>query len=109
MIFDYNGKRVSVSVFPSCGSQGGQGAIEDRLIDLLGHAVSVDDDDEYEEVVDEALSIVLDAGKADFDELVGSSPTTHAAQTLHSLLYPQTLTFCLKTVSGKASVVPISP
>lgn len=109
IIFDHTGNRISVSIFPSSASQDGQEALEDRLIDLLGRAGFDDDDDDYEEIVDEILSVILDAGKAEFNEMAQSKPTTHATQTLHSVLYPQTFTFCLKTVSGKASTVPINP
>lgn len=73
IIFDYNGQRISVSVIPSPASQGGQD-VEQQLIDLLGSLSFADADEEYEELQDEALSIILDAGQAIFDKVSQSDP-----------------------------------
>lgn len=109
MVFDYNGRKISVSVFPSSLREEGQEDVQGRLIDLLGRAVTSDTDDEYEKLVDEALSIIIDAGKAAFDHVAQTDAPLGTAQNLHSVLYPPTSTFCLQAVSGEATVVPIQP
>lgn len=114
VIFDYNDKRISVSIFPSLlppyddRPDKHRYFAEDHLIDLLDRAVSVEiDDDEYEEIADKALSIILDAGKILFAELKSHRLVAQSTQDLHSILYPELLFFRLLTTSGKVSLIPI--
>ena len=104
IIFYYGDRRISVSVFPNPTVAG---SIEGRLIDLCGRAVSADDD-EYEETVDEILKVIISAGKDAFDKIAQPGSTLHAPQSLHSALYPQTSTFCLKAASDKLYIVAIN-
>ncbi|KAK7427575.1 hypothetical protein QQZ08_005850 [Neonectria magnoliae] len=93
IIFDSNGQLIAVSIFPSSSIRGEKHrSVNDHLIGLLGRAVSADmDDDDYDEVVDEVLGVILDAGR-----------------DLQSFLSPARLTFqLLETARGTATVVPI--
>ncbi|KAI1399905.1 hypothetical protein F4819DRAFT_395621 [Hypoxylon fuscum] len=118
IIFDFNSQRIAVSIFPASPAPHNlhldrkQPFLEDCLIDMLGHAVSADvDDDKYEEIVDEVLGVILDVGKTIFAEVAPSNKAIlqPPSQDLHTCLYPGTLTYCLKTADGKAAMVPIDP
>ena len=116
LVFDYNDKRISISVFPSTfqplsdGQSDKHGCLAGNcLVDLLGRAVSTENDEEYEEVTDEALDIILDAGKILFAETRFRPSATQPTKELHSLLYPELLFFRLLTSSGKVSLTPIDP
>ncbi|KAH8668668.1 hypothetical protein BX600DRAFT_435191 [Xylariales sp. PMI_506] len=92
VVFVFNGQRIAVSIFPSSPAPHNdnldreQACCEDHLIDLLGRAASAEiDDDEYEEILQPP------------------------SQDLHTLLYPGTLNFRLKTAGDKAAIVPIDP
>ncbi len=79
IVFDQNSQRIAVSIFP------GQDAITARLIDLLTRACNPDFDDEFEDIIDEALDAVLDIGK---DELAKVAPAslrlaTSSPKSLH--------------------------
>ncbi|KAI1769726.1 hypothetical protein F4818DRAFT_435424 [Hypoxylon cercidicola] len=118
IIFGFNDQRISVSIFPSSPAQHNlhpdrkQPFLEDRLIDMLGQAVSADVNiDEHEEIVDDALGLILDAGKAIFTEakLLNKAIPQPFSQDLHTLLYPRILTFRFQTTDGKAVIIPIDP
>ncbi|KAH9883960.1 hypothetical protein F4778DRAFT_764679 [Xylariomycetidae sp. FL2044] len=111
IIFHLNGQRIAISIFPSSPHRQ-QPLHEDRLIDLLDRAVDAAvDEEEHEEVVDEVLNIILDVGKKVFAEVAPlNTPTAlPLSQDLHTLLYPTTLTFCLKTVDSEPTISPIDP
>ncbi|KAK4452212.1 hypothetical protein QBC34DRAFT_321442, partial [Podospora aff. communis PSN243] len=101
--FEFNGKRIAVSVLPGPSSQD----IEGHLIRLLTKATTADGD-EYEDLLDEILDIILDAGKAVFRRVAPpSTAPSPCGQDLHSLLYPETFHFRLKSVDNKPTIVPI--
>jgi serine/threonine protein kinase len=106
IIFEFNGKHIAVSVFPGHSSQ----FIEGHLIGLLAKATTGDLGDEYEDLVDEILNVILDAGKAVFRRVAAPSPapTGSHSQDLHSLLYPETLHFRLESVDNKPTIVSIN-
>ena len=116
ILFDYNDKQISVSIFPGTppppGNQSEErGSLaEDHLINLLGRVLSVDtDDDKFEEMTDEALSMIIDAEKVFFAEMKPHHLVAQTKQDLHSLFYPEELFFRLSTISGKPCLVPIDP
>lgn len=108
VVVEVYGKRVAVSVFS--GASPGQHTVEDRLIKLLNLAATVDDDTEYDAAIDNILDILEAAGKSVFRQ----EPPTLAERlaspdNLHSVLYPETPNFQLKTVNGIPNILPISP
>lgn len=102
---EYCLKRISVSVFPSahssrCAHSCHKSLAEDRVIDLLSRGATTPDDDEHEEILGDVVGIILNAGKAIFDDIrsdLARNPGT-------GLLYLRLL-----TLSGELSVVPIEP
>lgn len=111
LLFDYHKKRISVSIFPSTDAHSSLhvSAEEDRFIDLLSRAVSTRDDDEHEEMIDDVLAAILEAGRVLFDEIRLSCRSSPAARDLHSVLFPEQRWFRLLTLSGELSLVPIEP
>lgn len=109
IVFEFNGQRMDVSIFLSLSRPGQvQQSLEDRLIDLLARATSPDtDDDEYEDIVDEVLETILDAGSHIFSE-AAPTPSTDGID-LHSLVFPPTHVFRLETVDDNATIVRIDP
>lgn len=116
IVLELNGRFIAVSVFPSHSTQNennGQfeNLAEDHLIELLGRAAtdcSGDDDvDDYDHVIDKVLDVILSAGGSRFTEVTPSPTRSLAAQTLHSLLYPETVHFRFKSEHGKQLIVPI--
>jgi hypothetical protein len=118
MVFTFNGRLISVSVFPTNGSSTQDSRhlgpehrpLQDRLVDLIARATECQDD-EYEELEDEALSIILDAGKPHFSQL-GCSQEADALDhpVLFDLLFPKILYFHLQAGGpGPASLIPIEP
>ena len=113
--FDFNGQRIHLSILPNSSCQldpqdhGKNSFLEDHLIHLLGRATLTEDLDEHETILDEVLEPILEAGRATFREAASRKMSTcePSNQDLHSLLYPLTITFGLKTISGKVSVVHI--
>jgi len=92
--FEFNGKRLAVSVFSSHSSH----SIEDRLVSLLVKATDDDFEDVYDDTMGEVVSVILDAGMAVFHRVAPalvSSPSS-SGQVLHSLLYPETFRFRLE-------------
>ena len=109
--FDFNGKRIAVSIFPTSPDRR-QPFLEDHLVKLLSHAVFADaDDDEYEEIVDEVLGVILDAGRNILAEVAPrkNSIPQPTSPDLHLLLYPTMHTFQFKATGGKAVIIPIDP
>ncbi|KAK8116339.1 hypothetical protein PG984_012841 [Apiospora sp. TS-2023a] len=115
IIFDLNDRQIAVSVFPGSSIQPTdqfhqeQTFLEDRLIGLLGRATASEDEEEYKTIVDDVLTVILEAGKSVFAEVAPSNkPSTPSPnQDLHSLLYPGTLTFRLEVTDNRATIVPI--
>ncbi|KAI0131834.1 hypothetical protein BJ170DRAFT_611500 [Xylariales sp. AK1849] len=116
--FYFNGQRTAVSSFPrfptphNLHSDRKQPCSEDRLIGMLGHAVSAEaDNDEHEEMINEILGVILDAGNTIFTEVAPLNKVVLQlpSQDLHTLLYHRTLTFRLKTAGGRAAIIPIDP
>jgi len=111
---DFNGKRIAVSLFANSIPQDDSrtqhhAPAEDRLIQLLAQAVTAPDD-EYDELVDEVLDVILEVGKASFDQVAPSLQTPSPShKDLHSHLYPETLDFRLQTIDGIPTVFPIRP
>jgi hypothetical protein len=105
IIFEFNSKQISVSVFPSHSGH----ASENHLITLLGEAVIGDDDERQEEILDEVLDVILGAGKPQFAQVAPLRASTPSNVDLHSLLYPETFNFRLQTIDGKTSIIPTAP
>ncbi len=116
--FEYNTKRITVSIFacPSsnggdcCSSLGAAPPMETRIIRLLNEAVVADDED-YEHLIDEVVDDLVLVGADSFSE---AAPPVHqpppaAGQDLQSLLYPEALHFRLQTINGEATIFRIRP
>ncbi|KAM5353509.1 hypothetical protein ACJ41O_000159 [Fusarium nematophilum] len=117
MVFAFNGRQISVSIFPSNGSSTNDSRdlepsrpLQDHLIDLLAGAVLCEDDDKYDEVEDYVLGIILAAGKPLFSQSMPSQGApTYDHQSLHHLLFPEILYFRLETAAaGPTSIIPIA-
>ncbi|KAF3176097.1 hypothetical protein TWF225_008792 [Orbilia oligospora] len=110
--FDYNGKRISVSLVSSdtSGSRktGYHGALtEDQLINKLTQSMASEEFDE--DVNSEAIGIIVDAGKDFFATIPPFLTTTSfQQQTLHSLLYPETFYLRFRTVDGNHTVTQVA-
>jgi hypothetical protein len=64
LVFDFNGQRISVSVFPSSSTHDeGEDSIQNRTMTLLNRAIGDVGNDEYEELTDEVLGVIMEAGK----------------------------------------------
>lgn len=109
--FDFNGRRISVSIFASSSSgDRNQHSIQDHIIQLLDRSTEEDlDADEYDEIEDEVLGVILEAGSSIFEALAPRHVEHDASQNLHSFIYPTTLCFKLLDKYGKAVIVPINP
>ncbi|OIW30450.1 hypothetical protein CONLIGDRAFT_699899 [Coniochaeta ligniaria NRRL 30616] len=108
VVVEVYGKRVAVSVFSGTSPQ--QHAVEDRLISLLNLASTVDDDIEYDAAISDILDILEAAGKSVFSQQnLTSAPRPTGLDDLHSVLYPETPNFQLKTVNGIPNLQPIRP
>ncbi|KAK4223136.1 kinase domain-containing protein [Podospora fimiseda] len=103
---DINGKQIAVSVFPDNDSQN----IKHDLVNLFIKAISDEFEDEYDDLVDEILDLILDAGDAMFRQVAppSSSASNPLGETLHSLLYPETIHFRFDIVDTKPVIVPIT-
>ncbi|KAI0403718.1 hypothetical protein F4802DRAFT_616362 [Xylaria palmicola] len=68
-----------------------------------------EDIDACEMILDEVLDPILETGRAIFREAASRNISTCEPnkQDLHSLLHPLTVTFGLKTISGKISIAPV--
>ncbi|KAI1750996.1 hypothetical protein F4782DRAFT_507690 [Xylaria castorea] len=118
IVFHLNSQQIALSISPSSPIEENldldrqQPFLEDRLIHLLGRAVSPEvDGDEYEEILDEVLSIILDVGKDVFAKVapLDKPAVLPLSQDLHTVLHPTTFTFGLKTVGSEPIISSIDP
>ncbi|KAH8817429.1 hypothetical protein F5884DRAFT_874470 [Xylogone sp. PMI_703] len=110
VVFECNSKRISVSIFPSrssrdCNESNPKQATEDHLIDLLRQ--SIDDSDNYDDIMEEISDIILDVGRPLFIQTMQIPTGNSSNQVLHSLLYPQVFHFRLQTINNKQIIIPI--
>ncbi|KAH7245329.1 hypothetical protein BKA59DRAFT_475681 [Fusarium tricinctum] len=118
MVFTFNDKLISVSIFPSNGSSTKDSChlgledrpLQDHLVDLVSRATTCQEDDEYERLEDEVLGVILDAGRPLFPRPISSQiARAQNNQSLHHLLFPQILYFRLEAPASCASILPIKP
>ncbi|KAG9252907.1 uncharacterized protein F5Z01DRAFT_689593 [Emericellopsis atlantica] len=111
LIFNFNSQRIAVSIFPSSSNHDrNRRSIQDHLIDVLGRAASDDMGDfEYEELKDEILGVILDAGRTIFKAQATLQIKLNPPRDLHSAIYPPTLHFQLLDTDGKPVIIPIEP
>lgn len=112
LLFEYCHQQISVSVFPTARSSSyarsrRKRRVENRLADLLIRAPTTRNHDEYDEIVENALSVILNAGKTVFDELRRNPPRIPARCSRSSSRYAEPLYFRLVTLHGGPSLVPI--
>ncbi|KAF4417026.1 hypothetical protein FACUT_12504 [Fusarium acutatum] len=116
MVLGFNACLISVSIFPSNGSsskdtQGHEDRpLQDRLIDIIEKATVCQDDDEYEELVDEVLAVILDTGRPLFRQLISSQDEHAQSKSLHHYLFPPFFHFRLDAPNhaGSVSIIPIN-
>lgn len=117
MVFEFNGRQISVSIFPSNGSSTMDSRelepnrpLQDHLIDLIAGNTFCEDDDEYNKVEDYVLGIILAAGKPLFSQSMPSQGMwTGELQNLQNLLFPELFYFRLEATSaGHTSIIPIA-
>ncbi|KAF9783640.1 hypothetical protein IL306_008767 [Fusarium sp. DS 682] len=118
MVLMFNGSLISVSISPSNGSStentrhlGKDRPLQDHLVDIISRATTCQDDDEYEELVDEALLVILNAGRHLFPRPISSQEApTQSSRSLHHLLFPPVLYFRLEAPASAdcVSTIPIS-
>lgn len=119
IVFAFNASTISVSIFPANGRSARDSRhlgpedrpLQDRLIDLLARASVCREDDEYDQLEDEVLGIILDAGRSLFREGDGSEETEGVGghQSLQDLLFPAIRYFRLEATAGRASILPLPP
>lgn len=110
LVFDFNGRRISVSVFPSSATNNeGQDSIHNRIIALLNRAIGEVDDDKYEELTDEVLGVIMDAGRSILEAQGALHPEQTSARDIHSVMYSATHRFRLIDTDGKAALTAIAP
>ncbi|KAJ4247836.1 hypothetical protein NW762_013045 [Fusarium torreyae] len=113
--FMFNHKTMVLSLFASSPPQPGQDQqetnLEDLLIGLLNKVIVTDDDDDYDRIIDQVSDLILDVGKASFQEIapVLAEQDLDRNRDLHSHLYKEIFNYRLQTVNGKPLVFPISP
>ncbi|KAF4447323.1 hypothetical protein F53441_9120 [Fusarium austroafricanum] len=115
IVFTFNDNHISVSIFPSNGSstkdtrhmEPKDRPLQDHLVDLISQATSCQNDNEYDELVDEILVVILDAGRPLFSRPVSQGEAAHNGQFLNHLLFPPVLCFRLEAPASCASIVPI--
>ncbi|KAF4990706.1 hypothetical protein FDECE_14269 [Fusarium decemcellulare] len=114
IVLDYNGLQVSVSIFsPPSTQQNKQPEIstdilESRIIRLLEQANSAEEiDDDYENILDEVLGVILTAWKhgSNTPTPLPTDTAGSADLSLHSLLFPPTLSLQLSQDPGGAAVL----
>ncbi|KAF4947502.1 hypothetical protein FGADI_10347 [Fusarium gaditjirri] len=116
MVFTLNGCLISVSVSPSNGlstkdtEREQNRPLQDHLIDVLDKATVCQNDNEYEELVDEVLALILDAGRLFFTQLISSQDEQTPGTSLRHYLFPPFFHFRLNAPgpTGSVSVIPIS-
>ncbi|CCT65273.1 uncharacterized protein FFB20_11403 [Fusarium fujikuroi] len=110
MVFGFNGSLISVSIFPSNGSSSKETQehkdrpLQDHFIDLIEKATACQDDGEYEELVDEVLAVILDAGRPLFHQLISSQDQQASRKSLHHYLFPPSFHFSLEAPAPASSV-----
>ncbi|EGX50424.1 hypothetical protein AOL_s00076g188 [Orbilia oligospora ATCC 24927] len=110
--FDYNEKRVSVSLVSTdtSGSRetGYHGALaEDELINKLTQTMASEEFDEDSNY--EVIDIIVNAGKEFFATIPPFLiPTSFQQQTLHSIIYPETFYLTFRTVDGNPTVTQVA-
>ncbi|KAF5018795.1 hypothetical protein F66182_9213 [Fusarium sp. NRRL 66182] len=80
VVFAFNNVQISVSMFPSSGLSTKNSRhlgtesrpLQEHLIDMLSQAVLCQTDDEYDELEDQVLSVILKAGKHLFHQPIFS-------------------------------------
>ncbi|KAF5672800.1 hypothetical protein FHETE_3634 [Fusarium heterosporum] len=115
MIFTFNDLPISVSVLPSnglstqntCHLNPDSRPLQDHIIDTLSRASICEDYVEYDQLVDEVLSVILDIGKHIFQQSVSLQSQYCENRTLHALLFPEFLYFRLEAPVRDASLVSI--
>lgn len=97
-----NGKRIVVNFLPIDSRDG---TIEGPLIERY-EAACLDEDEEEEEAVQQEIEdIIYDVGRPIFARLAPPAATGARLENLHSLLYPETLSFRFATINGKAEIL----
>ncbi|CVL06299.1 uncharacterized protein FMAN_03767 [Fusarium mangiferae] len=110
MVFGFNGCLISVSIFPSNGSSSKDTQehkdrpLQDHFIDVIQKATVCQDDDEYEELVDEVLAVILDAGRPLFYQLISSQDEQALSKSLHHYLFPPSFHFRLEAPAPTSGV-----
>ncbi|KAI1029410.1 hypothetical protein LB504_010697 [Fusarium proliferatum] len=110
MVFGFNGCLISVSIFPSNGSSSKDTQehqdrpLQDHFIGVTEKATVIQDDDEYEELVDEVLAVILDAGRPLFHHLISSQDEQALSKSLHHYLFPPSFHFRLEAPVPTSSV-----
>ncbi|KAF4993918.1 hypothetical protein FDECE_13269 [Fusarium decemcellulare] len=123
--FEYNGKRIVLSIFAnpeqqghtSGGETGESTCLENQLIRLLSGASDPDlefyepeDDEYYKGLLDEVAQIITEVGKIPFSQVAPPLKVPfEPPRDLHHRLYPETFDFRLQTIHDTAFVLPISP
>jgi hypothetical protein len=115
IVLELNGKLIAVSIFPNrstLNDHNGQyeNLPEDHLIGLIGRAATGcfdQDHDEYDDVIDRVLEVIVRIGGPIFTEVAPSPTLGLSTQTLHSLLHPETVNFRFKTEDNKQLIIPI--
>ncbi|KAG9249961.1 uncharacterized protein F5Z01DRAFT_667628 [Emericellopsis atlantica] len=109
IIFNFNGKRIAVSVFPSYSAgQQNQNSVQNRLIHLMDRIATGDvEDDEYDDMEDEILEIILNAGRPVFKAQTTPQIESKTSRDLHGIIYPATSHFQLLGSSENAFIAPI--
>ncbi|KAF5540000.1 hypothetical protein FMEXI_8650 [Fusarium mexicanum] len=113
MIFTFNDRLISVSIFPTNGTSTKDTQhlsqqdrpLQDHLVDLISEAILSQDDDEYEQLVDDVLAVILDAGRPLFSQPISSRDgRVQDNQSLYHLLFPPVSYFRLDAPDTTSSV-----
>lgn len=103
IIFNFNGKRIAVSVFPQ-----NDDPVQDRLIHLIDRIATDDvEEDEYDGLEDEILEVILNAGRPVFKAQATPQIEPETSRDLHSIIYPPTAHFQLIGTSDNVIITPI--
>lgn len=97
-----NGKRIIVNFLPIDSLEG---TIEGPLIERYEAACFDEDEEEEEAVQQEIEDIIYDVGRPIFARLAPPVARGSRLENLHSLLYPETLSFRFATINGKAEIL----
>ncbi|TVY88470.1 hypothetical protein LAWI1_G008273 [Lachnellula willkommii] len=97
-----NGKRIIVDFLPN---ESLDGTIEGPLIARYEAAILDEDVDEIDAAEQEIDDIIYTAGKPIFARLAPPLATGSQLGNLHSLLYPETISFRFATINGKAELL----